>query len=522
MMHLLNRSQAGSSRSSHIRACVHAMMRKLKLKASTRTVTVSASHFSLCHSTAAAAAGMPVPPAPSSSPCRPHFRADVLVPQHHREYVGSGRSPYSPEQLAVGERHRAALPTQPDPATLLAALRTPGLKEGEKFVEPVYDAAVHLQLEAPPHLVTLNFDTLSVGAAEAARKRVCGSDREGRVRQSIPGEETLPSDLAYTAAFRVLSDEGIRVLRAIISSNVGLVQSSARIPCLMRNLGYVSEWVRRFNECPVLLSHLSKLAGMQLQPSYHHGTYSHTNIGVLPPAEEMSKPSHLRRPNLAPVDQWHVDAVPFVLILILSDMEGMEGGELECVRRKGKEAGMKLIADTNNNVPEEDLLRVSYERMGYALFMQGCEIVHHVTPVLKAKEPRVTVVNSYMPISHHVPDRHVYAMFAPSSDPKDFSIREGAFEYARGKSMRIAQRLFSFAKEDVYEESPLVLAQRLEQAQMELAETIQSLKVKPDRLAWFEERKNQGGDEGVFEALREAEAEADCTGEKTLEAKQIA
>ena len=33
-----------------------------------------------------------------------------------------------------------------------------------------------------------------------------------------------------------------------------------------------------------------------------------------------------------PVDKWHLDSVPFVMVLILSDLEGMVGGDLKVAR----------------------------------------------------------------------------------------------------------------------------------------------------------------------------------------------
>jgi len=382
-------------------------------------------------------------------------------------------------------------------------------EEDAPFIEPVYDPCIHLQLETPRELQTLQFETVSLHPGSSPADFAAPNPLP---EPSQDDATAKPSSLAYTTCFRVLSDEGIRVLRGIISSHGGLAQSNARIPCMIRNLGYVSPWIRAFNECPVLLSHLGKLAGLHLQPTYQHGSYSHVNFGVLPPGGEIgaegtadaaasaapalvdgeSDEQRARRLQV-PVDQWHADSVPFVLIIILSEMQGMVGGELECVRRKGREEGMKLIAETHNRVPESELLRVSYERMGYALFQQGCDIVHHVTPVLRAREPRITVVNSYMPRSAFVADRHVYSSFAPSNDPTDFSIREGAFEFARGRAVRHAAQLDHFARQPIYEEDPQLLADQLEKIAQELVVTIGSLRKKPPAMPFYDERGGSNG-----------------------------
>lgn len=44
------------------------------------------------------------------------------------------------------------------------------------------------------------------------------------------------------------------------------------------------------------------------------------------------------------VDSWHFDSVDYVVVIILSDIEDMVGGELEVLRKNlgGKEATKKL------------------------------------------------------------------------------------------------------------------------------------------------------------------------------------
>jgi hypothetical protein len=317
--------------------------------------------------------------------------ASVLTPAHLQSYVDKGTSPYNAEQIRAGEAARAALPIPFDVGEMTRRLRPASADASTPFVEPIYDPKIHLQLQSPKELTTLDFERIPLHK---------GTPLDGRSDVPLPSPTddttSTPSSLAYTSCFRVLSDEGIRVLRGIISSHGGLAQSNQRIACMIRNLGYVSPWIRAFNECPVLLEHISRLAGMRLEATYHHGSYSHVNFGVLPPKDSSAlapgPPGETDAERAArlqvPVDQWHADSVPFVLIIVLSDMEGMVGGEIECVRRRGREAGMKLIAETGNRVPESELLRVSYERMGFALFMQGCEMsVLHLQHVRAAPEP---------------------------------------------------------------------------------------------------------------------------------------
>jgi len=234
----------------------------------------------------------------------------------------------------------------------------------------------------------------------------------------------------------------------------------------------MSKFIKDLNESKYLLDHISSFAGMPLVPHYLHMNYSHTNFGLLPKEGEL---------NTIPVDQWHTDSVPFVLIIILSDMEGMVGGELQCIRRRGRKAGFDLLAATDNNVDSKDLLNINYERQGYGLFMQGAEIVHHVTPVQKAKEPRITVVNSYMPKNAFSEDRTVYYTFIKDE-------REAVLEFTRGRVWRAKNQLDALLKQQKYTEDPKEIATFLNHVISELQMTadLVSQKVK-DTMDFFHE-----------------------------------
>ena len=194
----------------------------------------------------------------------------------------------------------------------------------------------------------------------------------------------------------MLSDEGVKVLRQILDRNTKYFRASDRQPTYMRGLAYTSKFIRALNEHPRVLELVSKYAGQPVVPHYLPMNYAHTNIGRLPKQNEV---------NTRPVDQWHADSVPFVLIIILSDLTGMVGGELECVKRSNKDAGFALIEATKNNVPPEDLLQVSYQKQGYALFMQGTEIVHHVKPVQQVRRNSVRCLGQSVHSHCHPCDR---------------------------------------------------------------------------------------------------------------------
>ena len=53
----------------------------------------------------------------------------------------------------------------------------------------------------------------------------------------------------------------------------------------------------------------------------------------------------------------------------------------------------------------------THHRRGHCIFMQGSRIAHAVTPVLHAREPRLTLVNSYQSLNPFSSDRTVFATF---------------------------------------------------------------------------------------------------------------
>ena len=241
-----------------------------------------------------------------------------------------------------------------------------------EFIEPKYDPKIHL----------VNLDK------ELEKLNITMKDTDGYL-----------SKLAYTSAFKLLSDEGLYVLKNIIKQNLSNAKSfgvGSRVPMSLRNLGYSSQFIRDFTECPVLLNFLSKCAGKKLKTHTYLSSYSHCNIGIIG--------------SNVPVDQWHCDSVPFVLVILMSDMTGAEGGTLQVIKKPRSQA-FKLIKETNNNIDPKDLLDVEYPGQGYAIFMQGSHFAHHVTPVKNAKEPRITMVNSYMPEDILIPDETRLSVF---------------------------------------------------------------------------------------------------------------
>ncbi|KXS15578.1 hypothetical protein M427DRAFT_56658 [Gonapodya prolifera JEL478] len=266
-----------------------------------------------------------------------------------------------------------------------------------------FDASKHLALSNPEYIVTLDFQKVPFSPTHA----------------SFDPANPHPR-LAFTAPFRVLSDEGVAVARQIMDRQAKacpqIMQSDDRTPLCLRGLGYTSPFIRHLNEHTSLTSHLSRLASDPVCAHPMVLNYGQINVGAVGADK--------------PVDAWHFDSVDYVLVVMLSDTREMQGGELQ-VLMKGKESAIGTLEDTGGMVKEEDLLTVKYPGPGWAIFMQGSSMLHHVTPVLTSPHPRTSLINSYTSRCLTFRDRTSAKVFL-DGDPSH--VAPG--EYARYKAWR--------------------------------------------------------------------------------------
>ena len=73
----------------------------------------------------------------------------------------------------------------------------------------------------------------------------------------------------YTKPFRLLSEEGVEVLRRIIEANEEHAKQMVRSPKCLRGLGYRSQFVRDLSTYKPLLDLLSSLAGEPISLHAH-------------------------------------------------------------------------------------------------------------------------------------------------------------------------------------------------------------------------------------------------------------
>mmetsp|Transcript_18163 Transcript_18163/g.46108 ORF Transcript_18163/g.46108 Transcript_18163/m.46108 type:complete len:327 (-) Transcript_18163:534-1514(-) len=263
-------------------------------------------------------------------------------------------------------------------------------KEDVKF-----DPKVHLQIEPPTTLVDLNYN-------------------------EVPFPLEKPGQLAYSKPFRVLSEEGVKVMKEVVLRNQECYgHSDERISMKIRGLAYLSDFIVDFNRSKEVDAVASLCSGEELCAHPMPMNYSHTNIGAVGVANQ--------------VDQWHIDSVDYVLVVILSDLTGAEGGELEVIN-KPKDEAFKLLEVGDEEDLRKCILSVNYLSAGYGIFMQGSKMVHHVNAVRRALEPRISMVMSYTRRDCFSPAHYTRMNCFVRTDGREISNPE----FARARAWRCA------------------------------------------------------------------------------------
>jgi hypothetical protein len=302
-----------------------------------------------------------------------------------------------------------------------------------------FDATKHIQFEKPEYIVDLNFDKINYDTY------IANKDQYG--------------PLAFSSPFKVLSLEGVSVMRGLVSryqDRSKLKQSHSRIPLCIRGLGYISPFIREMNECSIINEIVSTIAREELCAHGMPMNYGHVNVGIIG--------------NDRPVDAWHIDSVDYVMVIILSNMTDAKGGALQVALQPEAKA-KQLLREKGELREGDEMMTVSYPGAGYAIVMQGSQILHHVTNVETAKEPRISLVNSYMRRNVFGVDGTKYSLFA-DGDPKHIS----GLDFARMKAWRIKgmmDYLLSNIKHTDDSESYLCV---LDRAKTELEETTELIR----------------------------------------------
>ena len=298
-------------------------------------------------------------------------------------------------------------------------------KPGE---EVKFDPKRHLQIEMPRSVVALDFKDVSYPYGRATK---------------FPG-------LAYTKPFRLLSSEGVKALRSVVDSHKSkYLKQNNRNNCI-RGLGYLSQFVRDFSYCPQVIEAFSSIANENLWPHNMTMNLGHTNFGEIGSGRA--------------VDAWHVDSTDYVTVLILSDITDMKGGELQVLQLPDAR-GNTFARLQMTGIPRELVETSTYFQAGYCIFMQGSKILHSVTPVESAREPRISYVQSWSRRNVFAPDLTRFATFRHNfKDPSHVT----DLEYARHKAWRVAGQMEYVRDKAQFGMKAKVLAKMFESSAKEL------------------------------------------------------
>ncbi|KAJ5151123.1 uncharacterized protein N7482_010375 [Penicillium canariense] len=236
--------------------------------------------------------------------------------------------------------------------------------------EDVFDPAIHLSYVPPERKFTM--EELQLVQSETA------------------------SPIAGTVPFPLLSTEGVKAYRrAMFQQDVLNHCASSPFPgtLVLRDAVRYSKFVRDFWTHPVTLRIVSEAAGIPLEiimPT----EIGHTNIQVKGSTisemkNNLTTEPTLERVILSPEDReydplkdasaiipWHYDSYPYVCVLMLSETDGMIGGETYIKRGDGTAQ------------------KVEGPQIGHAVMLQGGE-VEHLAARAKGVKERISTITSY-------------------------------------------------------------------------------------------------------------------------------
>ena len=295
--------------------------------------------------------------------------------------------------------------------------------------EPPFIAAQHLSLEFPDSIFSLH----DLGYCD----------------QDIA---TCESSFGYCNAFRILSDEGVAVMKDVCERIYHNRNSSAgtganRLGSYARGAGYRSRFIRDFCDSPELASHLSSIASITL------GRHSVPAVacGINYAPDDIGKA----------VDTWHVDSVSYDIVMMVSDPSQIEGGEFQIfngTKQEGRELlGISGEEGIDAQLPGDRIITLPFPAAGYGFLQQGNMIFHRACR-LQEKCDRITMVPSFEVLPRSAMDATNTINMSSWADP---GIQQ---ELARHEIWRASARLDKLLDEVSLDDSPRKLIDNIDSA----------------------------------------------------------
>ena len=199
-----------------------------------------------------------------------------------------------------------------------------------------------------------------------------------------------PSSFGVSSAFKILSDEGLSIMREIClkmydNRNVSIGTGINRLGSYCRGAGYRSSFIRQFCDSPELADHLSNLAKVKLARHSVPAVACGVNYA----------PDDIRNA----IDTWHTDSVSFDIVLMLSDPSKFQGGEFQYFHGT-REEGQNILGISGEEgkdaeLPDDRVITIPFPAAGYGFLQQGNMIFHRACRLLKKAE-RMTMIPSFV------------------------------------------------------------------------------------------------------------------------------
>ncbi|KAJ5836697.1 hypothetical protein N7447_002723 [Penicillium robsamsonii] len=225
------------------------------------------------------------------------------------------------------------------------------------------------------------------------------------------------SPIAGTVPFPLLSAEGVKAYRrALFQKDVIDKCASSPFPgtLVLRDAAKQSMFVNDFWTHPETMRIVSEAVGVPLEVVMPT-EIGHTNIQVegttiAEMASNLKAEPVVEKLELSPEDRtynplkdasaiipWHYDSYPYVCVLMLSDTEGMIGGETYIKKGDG------------------EVQKVEGPQIGHAVMLQGGEVCHLAARAKGVKE-RISTITSYRSTLPNVYDSSNITNVRPYAD----------------------------------------------------------------------------------------------------------
>ena len=201
--------------------------------------------------------------------------------------------------------------------------------------EPDFNPNIHLQLEAPEHIWTM----ADLGYKESIRFR-------------------FPSPIALTSPIRLLSAEGVAVLKNISEQLLPFVwyrDQRARVPAVLRGTNFRSRFIRDLCLSQDISGLFSAIFKTPLMPHTVGHNQGHMNF----PPKDIG----------ASVDSWHHDSTAFDYVLMVHNPRELQGGRFEVFLGTCEE-GSRIIKE-GKDLPPGTCIRSRFPHCRLCLLHAG-------------------------------------------------------------------------------------------------------------------------------------------------------